>query len=84
MLGWALTFLIVALIAAVLGWRHCDVCSRHREDHFLRGDRAVRDFGAGRPDPRPHADRTVAISSADLRSNASPGACRARCLPPVT
>jgi hypothetical protein len=39
MLGWALTFLVIARI-----WRCCRNGRRHREDHFLRRDRAVPDF----------------------------------------
>ena len=63
MLGWAMTFLIVALIAAVLGFGGiAGPVDRDRKDHLLRCDRSIRDLGVIRPDPWPVADRPVGFA----------------------
>ena len=67
MLGWALTFLIVALIAAVLGFGGiAGFAVEIAQDHLLRGDRPVRHLGGRRTGPRQVADRPVTGTSAEL------------------
>ena len=66
MLGWAVTFLLVALVPRYSASAGSN-CRRNREDRVLRCYRRVRDLGRGDADPRPIADNAVTAQAHRLK-----------------
>ncbi len=74
MLSWVVTFLVIALIAGILGFGGIAGVDRNRQDHLLYRRRAVPDLGRGRP-----GARRTASDAAISRASRSFGRCpRAR------
>jgi hypothetical protein len=62
MFGWAITFLIIALIAGVLGFRRrCGHLYRNGKDHLHRGNHLVLGFGDHWPCARTLRPNALAV-----------------------